>query len=71
MDNEKIIIEDIHFCMPVRLQTNKGVFMLFYDGMRNELFSTPELPSDLREKMLNFLKPQEIKIEEIGANNDS
>lgn len=71
MDSEKILIEDIHFCMPVRLQTNKGVFMLFYDGMRHELFSTPELPSELREKMLSFLKPQEIKIQEIEASNDS
>lgn len=65
MDDQNIIIEDIHFCMPVRLQTNKGVFMLYYDGMRHELFSSPELPADLKEKMLKFLKPQEIKIEEI------
>lgn len=62
-DNEEILVEDINFCMPIRLQTNKGIFMLFYDGMRHQLFSQPDLPSELQEKMLEFLKPKPIDID--------
>ena len=84
-ESEKLQIEEINFCLPVRVRTNKNTYIIYYDGIKNEIYTQVDVPKDLVDQLQILLKPKdsipeipdvpelenfEKTINEIEENND-
>lgn len=57
--SEDLEILEINFCLPVRVRTNKNTYIIYYDGIKNQIYTQIDVPEDLVKKLQILLKPQE------------